>query len=92
MALHIRADWGRAQGSAPLCGEKVTNENEKQGQGETSGKAGNARDKFEQTARREALGTGLRRAYQKVLSEPIPDEFSQLLDRLSESDGKEGME
>ncbi|PKQ09671.1 MAG: transcriptional regulator [Alphaproteobacteria bacterium HGW-Alphaproteobacteria-12] len=47
---------------------------------------------MEQSARREALGTGLRRAYQKVLSEPIPDEFSQLLDRLSQSDGKEDLE
>lgn len=83
---------GYAQGGAPLCGEKVTDENEKQAKAETPGKAGNARDKFEQSARREALGTGLRRAYQKVLSEPIPDEFSQLLDRLSQSDGKEDQE
>tara|TARA_R110002110_G_scaffold12692_31_gene60409 strand:- start:246 stop:473 length:228 start_codon:yes stop_codon:yes gene_type:complete len=75
-----------------LCGEKVTDESDKQGQAETPAKGRNAHDKVEQSARREALGTGLRRAYQKVLSEPIPDEFSQLLDRLSQSDGKEDPE
>ncbi|MEQ8268720.1 MAG: NepR family anti-sigma factor [Parvibaculum sp.] len=46
-------------------------------------------NKVEQSARREALGTGLRRAYQKVLKEPIPDEFSQLLARLPKSDADE---
>ncbi|HAC57718.1 MAG TPA: transcriptional regulator [Rhodobiaceae bacterium] len=45
---------------------------------------------MEQSARRDALGIGLRRAYQKVLSEPIPDEFSALLDKLSEKDGDRG--
>lgn len=44
------------------------------------------RSKVEQTARREALGTGLRRAYQTVLNEPIPDEFAALLGKLSEKD------
>ncbi len=75
-----------------MCGEKVTDESDKQGRTETPAKGGSAHDKIEQSARREALGTGLRRAYQKVLSEPIPDEFSQLLDRLSQSDGKEDLE
>lgn len=54
--------------------------------GPEDGKSAKARDKVEQSARREALGTGLRRAYQKVLSEPIPDEFSQLLNQLSKSE------
>lgn len=49
----------------------------------SDGKSADTRDKVEQSARREALGTGLRRAYQKVLSEPIPDEFSRLLEQLS---------
>lgn len=48
--------------------------------------AASTRSRIEQNARREALGTGLRRAYQKVLSEPIPDEFSALLNKLSEKD------
>ncbi|MFN4353743.1 NepR family anti-sigma factor [Parvibaculum sp.] len=45
-----------------------------------------ARSRVEQNARREALGMGLRRAYQKVLHEPIPEEFSALLSKLSEKD------
>ncbi len=44
------------------------------------------RSRIEQNARREALGTGLRRAYQKVLSEPVPDEFAALLSKLSDKD------
>lgn len=48
--------------------------------------AADPRNRVEQNARREALGTGLRRAYQKVLNEPIPDEFSALLSQLSEKD------
>lgn len=44
------------------------------------------RSKVEQNARREALGTGLRRAYLTVLNEPIPDEFAALLGKLSEKD------
>ena len=47
------------------------------------------RNRVEQNARREALGTGLRRAYQKVLNEPIPDEFSALLSQLSEKNDEE---
>lgn len=50
-----------------------------------------ARSRVERNARREALGTGLRRAYQKVLSEPVPDEFSALLSKLSDKeDGRDG--
>lgn len=52
--------------------------------------AASTRSRIEQSARRDALGIGLRRAYQKVLSEPIPDEFSALLDKLSEKDGDRG--
>lgn len=75
------------QEPTPKCGEKVANETEKQAAPKSDGNSANARDKVEQSARREALGTGLRRAYQKVLNEPIPDEFSALLDQLSDSNG-----
>jgi hypothetical protein len=64
----------------------VADETEKRAGPKSDGNSANARDKVEQSARREALGTGLRRAYQKVLNEPIPDEFSALLDKLSDSD------
>ena len=67
----------------------MANDKDRQTQPEKDGKSANTRDKLEQSARREALGTGLRRAYQRVLNEPIPDEFSALLDRLSGSEGEE---
>lgn len=71
----------------------MVNEKDKQIQPGKDGKSADARDKVEQSARREALGTGLRRAYQKVLNEPVPDEFSALLSRLSESEsGKKDSE
>ncbi|MDZ4380975.1 MAG: NepR family anti-sigma factor [Parvibaculum sp.] len=57
---------------------------------EKDGKSAITRDKLEQSARREALGTGLRLAYQKVLNEPVPEEFSALLNRLSGTEGESG--
>lgn len=70
----------------------MANDKDMQSQPEKDGKSANTRDKLEQSARREALGTGLRRAYQKVLSEPVPDEFSALLSRLSGTEGDNGDE
>lgn len=70
----------------------MTDEPEKQIEPKSDGKSAIARDKVEQGARREALGTGLRRAYQKVLAEPIPDEFSKLLDQLAKTEPGEGSE
>lgn len=67
----------------------MVDDTEKRGDERPGGKA-NSRDKSEQNARREALGTGLRRAYQEVLSEPIPDEFSSLLDKLSDAEDGTG--
>lgn len=69
----------------------MADENEKMGGpratgDKPSGNAAGSREKSEQNARRDALGTGLRRAYQEVLSEPIPDEFSSLLDKLSDAE------
>ncbi|MEP2758798.1 NepR family anti-sigma factor [Parvibaculum sp.] len=64
----------------------MADENDKQIQPSKDGKSAETRDKVEQSARREALGTGLRRAYQKVLNEPVPDDFSSLLSRLSDAE------
>ncbi|MAU61485.1 NepR family anti-sigma factor [Parvibaculum sp.] len=68
----------------------MANEKDKQIQPTKNGKSADNRNKVEQSARREALGTGLRRAYQDVLAEPIPDEFASLLDQLSDSEPEKG--
>jgi len=67
----------------------VTNDKDMQSQPEKDCKSGNTRDKLEQSARCEALGTGLRRAYQEILNEPVPGEFSVLLSRLSGTNAEE---
>ncbi|PKQ04054.1 MAG: hypothetical protein CVT73_14265 [Alphaproteobacteria bacterium HGW-Alphaproteobacteria-12] len=67
----------------------MANDKDMQSQPEENGKSANTRDKLEQSARREALGTGLRRAYQEILNEPVPSEFSVLLSRLSGTDAEE---
>lgn len=41
------------------------------------------KDKAEQKARQDALGAGLRHAYERVVNEPVPEEFRSLLDKLS---------
>jgi len=68
----------------------VVDDTKNRGDARPEGKSAGSRDKSEQNARREALGTGLRRAYQEVLSEPIPDEFSSLLSRLSDAEDGTG--
>ena len=74
----------------PGVGCNVVDDTEKRGDERPGGKSASSQDKSEQNARREALGTGLRRAYQEVLSEPIPDEFSALLARLSDAEDGTG--
>lgn len=68
----------------------MVDDTEKRGNEGAGGTSANSRDKTEQNARREALGTGLRRAYQEVLSEAIPEEFSALLNRLSDAEDGTG--
>jgi len=41
-------------------------------------------------ARQRAIGRELRRMYDGVVNEPVPDEFMDLLRRMDESDGAEG--
>lgn len=47
-------------------------------------------DKLEQTravrARQEAIGRELRRIYESVIQEPVPDEFLQLLKQMDVQD------
>lgn len=41
-------------------------------------------------ARQRAIGRELRRMYDGVVNEPVPDEFMDLLRKMDETDGPEG--
>ncbi|MGB3809896.1 MAG: NepR family anti-sigma factor [Parvibaculum sp.] len=54
----------------------------------SGGKAASNREEARQ--RREALGRSLRRVYQDVVQEPVPDDLAELmrkLDQITEQDG-----
>lgn len=52
--------------------------------------SGNTGKRREPTAGKATIEDNLRKVYQEVLDEEIPDRFKQLLEQLRSSAGKEG--
>lgn len=64
-------------------GEAVTEHRDKSQPAHETASRDRRKDKAEQRARQDALGAGLRHAYERVVNEPVPEEFRLLLDKLS---------